>query len=394
MAERLSRKMLYDLVWSEPIKTLSARFGVSDVGLKKICERAGIPTPDRGHWAKKDAGKKTFQPAFPIRSPGMDDEVLIGGGHNRSYYYWGEDDLLAVIDAPPEFPEPIESVRARISEIVSHVTVPYKVQSWHPAIERLLKEDEQRREKQLAERYPMSWNNPRFDTPFERRRLRILSKLFFAVAKMNGKSSVHGQEAREISISFFQQHLQLSLDRPKKSIHRGQGLNTTGKSNDTRLCLSILKSWGSEEVLRTWQDDDSQKLEMRMTDIVVQVILTAEIKYREHALSHYQWRVQRKAELEEKERKRKLEAERAEKERQKRIEQGRINRLLRDAAAFQQAREIRKYVKAIRQAQAGGGPSSTDEIEQWSKWALAQADRIDPAIDGRFLSAIQDEDSS
>jgi hypothetical protein len=33
-------------------------------------------------------------------------------------------------------------VQARIAEVVGHVTVPHKVQNWHPAIERLLKEDE------------------------------------------------------------------------------------------------------------------------------------------------------------------------------------------------------------------------------------------------------------
>jgi hypothetical protein len=36
--------------------------------------------------------------------------------------------------------------------------------------------------------------------------------------------------------------------------------------------------------------------------------------------------------------------------------------------------------------------SSIEEIEQRSQWALAQADRIDPAIGGRFLKAMQDED--
>jgi len=48
-------------------------------------------------------------------------------------------------------------MRARIAEIVGHVAVPHKVQTWHPAIDRLLKEDEKRREKQLADPYPMSW---------------------------------------------------------------------------------------------------------------------------------------------------------------------------------------------------------------------------------------------
>src|SRR5580698_3299946 len=118
MAERLSRKTLYDLVWSEPMKTLSARFGISDVALKKTCARAGIPTPDRGYWAKKDAGKDTFQAELPTRPPGMDDEVSIGSGGNGSYGYWNQEELLVPIGAPPEFPEPIEAVRARIVEIV------------------------------------------------------------------------------------------------------------------------------------------------------------------------------------------------------------------------------------------------------------------------------------
>ena len=147
-------------------------------------------------------------------------------------------------------------------------------------------------------------------------------------------------------------------------------------------------------MLASWQDEDAQKLEMHMTDVAVRTILTAEIEYRENALRQYQWRVRRKAELEEEERKRKLEAERAEKERQKRIEQARINRLLRDAAAFQQAGEIRKYVEVIRLAMARDNSSSMDEVEKWSNWALAQADRIDPAIGERFLKAMQDEDAS
>jgi len=224
---------------------------------------------------------------------------------------------------------------------------------------------------------------------YDRRRLRILNSLFFAVAKMNGKASVSGRETLSIGISFFQQHLPLSLERLKRPSRRAQ---LVGNASDPRLCLSILKGWGSEEALATWQDDDEQKLETRMTDIAVQLILAAEIKYRENALHQYQWRIQRKAELEE-QRKRRLEAERAEKERQKRIEQGRVNRLLRDAAAFQQAGEIRKYVDTIRRTLARDGSSSSEEVEKWSQWALSQADRIDPAVGGKFSKAMQDDDA-
>jgi hypothetical protein len=127
MAERLSRQVLYDFVWSEPMKTLSTRFGISDVALKKTCARAGIPTPDRGYWAKKDARKDTFQAALPGRPPGMDDQVVIGSGGNGSYNHWNQEEPLAPIGAPPEFSEPIETVRARIAEIIGRVAVPHKV---------------------------------------------------------------------------------------------------------------------------------------------------------------------------------------------------------------------------------------------------------------------------
>ena len=47
-----TRESLYDLVWSEPFTSLSKRFKISDVGLRKICLRFDIPIPNRGYWRK------------------------------------------------------------------------------------------------------------------------------------------------------------------------------------------------------------------------------------------------------------------------------------------------------------------------------------------------------
>jgi len=84
-------------------------------------------------------------------------------------------------------------------------------------------------------------------------------------------------------------------------------------------------------------------------------------------------------------------AERAERERQKRLEQARIDRLLKSAAAFQQAGVIRKYVEAIRATQTDNSACSREALERWSQWALAEADRIDPVVGCRFLLAMRDE---
>ena len=65
---QISRKDLYDLVWEEPMNKLAERFGISDVGLAKVCRRAGIPVPTRGYWAKIAAKGPLERPALPIQS--------------------------------------------------------------------------------------------------------------------------------------------------------------------------------------------------------------------------------------------------------------------------------------------------------------------------------------
>jgi hypothetical protein len=63
----------------------------------------------------------------------------------------------------------------------------------------------------------------------------------------------------------------------------------------------------------TWQDDDEGEIETRMTEIAVEVILTAEIQYREVMNERYQLTVQRRIEIEEKLRQRKIARARREK---------------------------------------------------------------------------------
>src|SRR5208282_4420062 len=66
-----TREALYKLVWSESTRILSKRFGISDVGLARVCRRANIPTPDRGYWARVAAGQECEKtPLPPVESAG------------------------------------------------------------------------------------------------------------------------------------------------------------------------------------------------------------------------------------------------------------------------------------------------------------------------------------
>lgn len=79
---RLTRQELYDLIWSTPMTKLAESFGVSDVGLAKICDRHRVPKPPRGYWAKKEAGKPVKQTIFVQVDDPLLDHIIIEA-HDR-----------------------------------------------------------------------------------------------------------------------------------------------------------------------------------------------------------------------------------------------------------------------------------------------------------------------
>lgn len=70
--ELWDRDTLHEEVWATPMAKLAKKYGISDVGLAKVCRKLSIPLPGRGYWAKKDAGhavQKLQLPALkePVR---------------------------------------------------------------------------------------------------------------------------------------------------------------------------------------------------------------------------------------------------------------------------------------------------------------------------------------
>jgi hypothetical protein len=63
--EYWDREELYAEVWSTPMWKLSKKFGISDVGLAKVCRKLSIPVPGRGYWARKEAGHTVEQIPLP-----------------------------------------------------------------------------------------------------------------------------------------------------------------------------------------------------------------------------------------------------------------------------------------------------------------------------------------
>lgn len=76
----LARIALFEDVWKRPLREIAAELGVSDVGLRKICDRHDIPTPGRGYWAQVRAGRSFPRPRLrPVKDPRLEEVHVVGG---------------------------------------------------------------------------------------------------------------------------------------------------------------------------------------------------------------------------------------------------------------------------------------------------------------------------
>lgn len=373
VAKRIEREALYDLVWSEPVRTVAARFEISDVALKKACQRASIPTPDRGYWAKREAGKSVTKTALPLRAPGQSNVVTFG---HSSYWYpnWTAEELVGPLPPAPTFPEPINAVRARVERAVGKVKCTTKVTGWHPAIRKLLEKDEDRRKKAASSPYTFSWEEPVFTTDLEQRRLRILNAIFLAVGRFNCKVTVRGREARDLTITFDRQYVVVALD-PEQA-----GRKPDPAKLIAPLRFSILKGFGNAEVRASWVDESRRPLEDQLTSIAVELVVDAEVQLREGALHHHRWRAEQKARLEREEEGRRLEAIRKAAERREQEQRERLEALFKAADDYRRAEGIRGFVAKLTRRIGDTENRRDAAFDKWAAWALEEANRIDPSV--------------
>lgn len=380
MAHSFTRLELYNLVWSEPMRTIASRLGLSDVGLAKACRQSAIPVPPRGYWNRKHAGHRVTQIPLPPREPGHSDTVTIG---KDRYWHYQADPIDENEPEPPEpiFDEPIESVRARVDKRTSAVRAASTFDIVHPAVKALLDKDERRREKQRTSSYAWAWDAPVFDTPLQKRRVRILNAILLALAKQGYGGSIRGDKGEEITLRLG--HLSVELELAEFTEKPGRSKDAPPPKGE-RLRLGTKPGYKTEG--KTIAEDlPGQSIESRLRTVVVDLIVFGEQRYRDHLVQNHKWQLQRRKERIEEARKQKIEAERKERERLAALEQARIDRLLDEAASLQTARNIRAYVEDVRAASAMTPGISDDDLAAWAQWALAQADRIDPVVSRRFL---------
>jgi hypothetical protein len=342
----LTRKELYDIVWSTPLSKLTQQYAYSNDGFKKLCKQFEIPMPDGSYWSKHKFNK----PVNKIELNG------VFGGEDKIVLTIREEGNPVNVDQTP-----LTILTKQIqNDPKAPLTVPDKltkpdilIQNTKDLYNKIKKEPYSKKEN--IDSLGIYVENDNLDRAF-----RIMDT-FIKLLRHRGHSfrrdrNNYGPHIVVKDVEFYF-HLREAQKRiPGKTIYESSTFVPTGI-----LVMKIGESYKAKE----WKDG-SLKLENQLAKIVAKIELEAEeeLKWREECRLD-------KIKRAEEDRIRKIFEARKEKEVVK------TRKLFSDAKKFNKAAMYRNFIKATEQ-KAVTENNLTEELKDWIKWAYDKADWIDP----------------
>ena len=328
---RLTRQELYRLVWSESMLSLAKKFNLSDVGLAKICKKHHVPRPGPGHWAKVQAGKEVKQTPLPDIHTNPVITIDTSGQHR-------------------EMMERHAYSAEKLKAIISAFSVPEKLTNPHPLIvktQQAFKDDKDAYYK----------NHDILDIHVSHnhysRALRIMDT-FIKIMERRGH------------IVKIESRCRYDTSPRTSVVVQGNDIHIKIFENQSRLTFGFD---GYMEGRRNWSDGKTQRIEEKLYEITLKILLVA----RKRLHQHIKWRIEaRKREA--------LERIQAEKERLQREEEERIRHLEMEAENWHKSRFIREYLNAVVDyvKNKHGGYDEESQFGLWLQWAHCHADKLDP----------------
>lgn len=369
----ITRKELYQLIWTEPMTKVAPRFGLSDVGLAKVCKRYNIPRPPVGYWAQKQVGKQPSQTPLPPAPEHhqviefLVEEKTKSSDHSPKRSDRVRDEQLKAMIAFEEQPE-------------NRVVVPVQVSRYHPFVRQTKKAFTDR----FAARglcYP-SWSaeEARLSIKVAKesipRALLLMDTLLKAFEDRGHKVVFEPTEHRkEVCFDIQGEKFSLQLREKTKMIRLSEAerkksyLYNLVRYEAAGLFELQLHGCSSHCLLATWKDGVRTKLEHQLNEVLIAMIVGVE---RERDWRKHQEEYERQ--------RREAERKRWQQQEERRKEQQKIQELEQMMDFSDKAMRIREFMQEVcsHVEQTNGPIAEGSELACWIAWALDYADRIDP----------------
>ena len=369
----VSRDALYEEVWSDPVTVVALRYGLSDVGLIKICKRMSVPVPTRGYWAKLKSGQvvgKTPLPTLPSTARGIVGPVPLTEQEAASHVRIREAVRQSRVESPtlvvpPDLVNPhplVKAAAARLRRregwnqpagIRSAPKEVLDIQVTHEMLERALLLMDTLLKALDQHGFTVGIDQEKGESVLARGETTLSISLIETVKRSVHIATRAEERARDRYFSAARAGAHISYPAIPQF-----DWNPMGK-----LVLKV-GAWPS----RTWSDTERSTIETRLSSVIPAIVgLVEEKRARQEEAQIHQ---------------RTYETARATYESQVRLrteERLALRTLLRDAVRLQRANRLREFISAVgEQARQNGDMSS--EKHQWIAWAQAKADWLDPLV--------------
>lgn len=368
---QISRDELYDQVWSEPMTKLAERYGLSDVGLAKVCRRLNVPRPGRGYWEKKRRGRVGPRPPLPALKNGTESVAVI----------------TKRVKPAVDMQQNTEAEMMIASELCeeNRIHVPAQPDVLHPLVARTKKSlrNAKRNDRNLLEPRAKQCLNVQVGAESTDRAVRIMDSLLKALEARGYAVAVKGDsqhttttvlvlgETLEFSLEEMvtrKEHVLTPAEQKKKERDRWYsfGIPQYDFVPAGKLSLKIKNLW-LRGIRMTWSDGKVQRVEDCLNAFIIGLIKAS---------------VQKRADrMKQERREREWEAERRRREENAKLireEKERLAKLEREAQNWHKSQTLRGYIEAVQENAIRKHGEVGGELERWLSWANQQADRLDP----------------
>ncbi len=399
MPIELTREELFTKVWERPMTKVAADFGISDVALKKICDKHRIPVPGRGYWARMAAGKPVKTAIFrKVADAGL-DRIVIRGGPDRN------------------LPKPVRQARqaakTRESKPENKIEVAKSSGELHPIVARTSSKLSKVKisEKGLAKAQGPTFFNVEVAPVSIERTTTYLNSLVSAIQargwrlKIGEKGQALLVDGETIEFRIAEKVTRFKHEPTDEEVaalarwekkrdeqrYRGGYFDWFSRPNPPEWdCiptgqLRILLNegvYGYNGLRRSFGDGKSQRIEGLLNSTL-------------EALATWSAAIKTKRIEDENQRKRWAEEEKRNQELRRRevLEKMRVESLATDIERHRQQDLVLNYVAVVEAAALKKKPEDLEAIQEWIEWARGYAARLDP-LGERFPRLLKEEDFS
>jgi hypothetical protein len=349
--KQLARQELYDLVWSEPLISLYAKYNISGNELYKICKEMDIPLPNNDYWLKKRHDKTVLKKELS-QNYSAETEIFLSLRDNENLDY--------------NSPISIRKLVIKSYECIDnkYFTVPSKLTNPDTQIieaqKKLIECKNSKNYRGEMVYTPKGYLDIHVFPENIDRALRIFDTFIKLLRYRNYEISFQGFDTH---VNIYGVDYKIAIREKQRFEMEQKGHWTEKKAFPTNILIFKNDGYDKREFY-----DNSVKLEEKIPNIL------ADLEYKSISL-HKIWAVNEKRWQEEEEKLRIANEIKARKE----LEIENFKKLLKESMTWHQSIILDNYLKEL-ERRAIGNNNLTDDLKEWLSWAKQKASWYNPFI--------------